>query len=280
MKRIAMLMVVLAGCATAPVRNADNAHLGREPIIVDHSCTNIDQIPIHWIEVAKATFGISYGHTSHGSQIISGLHALQSKDSFYALSSNPSRSSLTIFDREPRGDLGNPDRTTWYYRTKDLLDHGWGDTNLILWAWCGQVSNATRKDIDTYLDLMTALEEEYPEVIFIYMTGHLDGTGEYGNLNLRNTQIREYCRKYNKILYDFADIESFNPEGRSFLELNANDHCDYTDSGERKNWAVEWCEANPDACIDYSCAHSMSLNCDMKARAFWWLMARLAGWQP
>jgi hypothetical protein len=142
------------------------------------------------------------------------------------------------------------------------------------------VSNATREDIQSYLDLMDALEKEYPEVIFIYMTGHLDGTGIYGNLNVRNNQIREYCRKNNKILYDFADIESYDPDGRYFLSLNANDRCDYSLNGLNRNWAAEWCESNPGECSPYSCAHSMSLNCDMKAKAFWWLMARIAGWNP
>ena len=153
-------------------------------------------------------FGISYGHTSHGSQIISGMRALQNKNRFFSFSSNPNSRHLTIFDGESGGDLGNPDRQTWYLRSKNLLDHGWGDTNIILWSWCGQVSNATKEDIDTYLKLMDALEKEYPEIIFIYMTGHLDGTGERGNLSMRNSQIRDFCRTNNKILYDFADIES------------------------------------------------------------------------
>jgi hypothetical protein len=51
---------------------------------------------------------------------------------------------------------------------------------------------------------MDALEKEYPKVIFIYMTGHLDGTGEHGNLNMRNNQIRDFCRRNHKVLYDFA----------------------------------------------------------------------------
>lgn len=281
-KLVGMLLFlsILFGCARPSVRNVENDFIGHEPIIVDHTCTAIEQIPKVWIEKAKKRFGISYGHTSHGSQIISGMKALQYRDGFYSFSSHPSERHLTIFDREPKGDLGNPDRKTWYARTKDLLDNGWGDTNTILWSWCGQVSNATNRDIDTYLELMDSLEKEYPKVIFIYMTGHLDGTGEQGNLNIRNNQIREYCRRNNKILYDFADIESYNPDGDHFLHLNANDRCDYQKDGERKNWAAEWCSANPGECTDYPCAHSMPLNCDMKARAFWWLMARLAGWQP
>jgi hypothetical protein len=57
------------------------------------------------------------------------------------------------------------------------------------------------------------LETDYPQVAFVYMTGHLDGIGISGNLNQRNNQIRQFCRAHNKVLYDFADIESMIPMG-------------------------------------------------------------------
>jgi len=92
--------------------------------------------------------------------------------------------------------------------------------------------------MQTYLDLMSGLEAEYPGVIFIYMTGHLVGTGEDGNLNQRNNQIRAHCIANNSVLFDFADIESYDPDGdTNFMELYANDNCDYTGG----NWADEWC---------------------------------------
>jgi hypothetical protein len=108
------------------------------------------------------------------------------------------------------------------------------------------------------------------------MTGHLDGSGEAGNLHQRNEQIRAYCRANGKILFDFADIERYDPDGQDFLNQGANDNCDYSGG----NWADEWCAANPDSelCDSCSCAHSKALNCNLKARAFWWMMARLAGW--
>ena len=274
---IVAMVAIVNGCVSKSVRNT-NPYLGKEPIIIDHNCTETERIPKEWIEIVKSDFKISYGHTSHGSQIISGMKALQEKDKFYSFGSSVSKKHLTIFDREPNGDLGNPDRKTWYTRTQNLLDHGFGDTNIVMWAWCGQVSSATESDIDTYLKLMDTLEKDYPDIIFIYMTGHLDGTGENGNLNKRNIQIRDFCRKNNKILYDFADIESYDPDGNYFLNLNVNDRCDYVENGEDKNWAAEWCKANPDDCSNYKCSHSEPLNCDMKAKAFWWLMARLAGW--
>ena len=41
----------------------------------------------------------------------------------------------------------------------------------------------------------------------------------------------------NKVLFDFADIERYNPDGVDFLGLGADDNCDYNGG----NWANEWC---------------------------------------
>jgi hypothetical protein len=251
-----------------------------QAIIIDHTSTDIRKIPKKWIDKAKKEFGIAYGHTSHGSQIISGMTALKYKSKIFDFSDHQNANELTLYDREPRGDLGNPDRERWAKRTYTLLKEGYGDVNVVIWSWCGQVSSANEEDINTYLHLMNELEMLFPGVAFVYMTGHLDGTGENGNLNIRNTQIREYCKNNNKILFDFADIESFDPDGNYYLNQNANDNCDYRENGIKRNWADEWCNKNPGDCIEYRCAHSKSLNCDLKGNAFWWMMARIAGWVP
>jgi hypothetical protein len=252
-----------------------------ESIIVDHACTDIAKIPKAFIEKAKDMFRIAYGHTSHGSQIVSGMDALsRSNPGLYGFGKSGGK-DLYLLDRTPGGDLGNPDRKTWAKRTRALLESGKADINVIMWSWCGQVSRASEEDIATYLDLMSGLEKEFPKVTFIYMTGHLDGSGVNGNLNLRNSQIREFCRKNGKVLFDFADIESFDPDGKTnYMELGARDSCDYKGNGGRKNWADEWLAANPDheIALPGSAAHSRPLNGALKGRAFWWMMARLAGW--
>ncbi|MEA1936500.1 MAG: hypothetical protein U9N04_00070 [Patescibacteria group bacterium] len=246
-----------------------------EPIIINHNHTDISQIPQEWINKAKSDYRMSYGHTSHGSQIISGMsHLKGSSGSLYWFDSSGSGGGLSLHDRTPSGDLGNPDRTTWAARTRTMLDKSSNDRNIVMWSWCGQ-ANTTEANMQTYLNLMNQLEADYPEVTFIYMTGHLNGTGESGNLNLRNNQIRDYCQANNKILFDFADIESYDPDGNYFLNLNASDSCSYKGG----NWANEWCAANPGECSSISCAHSKSINCQMKGKAFWWMMARIAGWQ-
>ncbi len=130
---------------------------------------------------------------------------------------------------------------------------------------------------------MTSLESDYPGVKFVYMTGHLDGTGLTGNLHLRNEQIRNYCKNNNKILYDFADIECYNPDGIYFGDRKPNDACDYdtnSDGSLDGNWATEWQNAHTLGTDWYSCssAHSQPLNANRKAYAAWWLWARLGGW--
>jgi hypothetical protein len=148
------------------------------------------------------------------------------------------------------------------------------------------VSWADSATIAQYLWLMSQLEAAYPGVTFLYMTSHLDGTGASGNLNLRNEQIRSYCLANGKRLFDFADIESYDPDGLvNYMERYADDNCDYDSSGTTVNWAQSWIIRNPEheltrlAAACGECAHSQRLNCILKGRAFWWMAARVAGWE-
>jgi len=179
-------------------------------------------------------------------------------------------------------DLGNPNRTAWAQATRNYLNSH-PDVNVIIWSWCGQVSSASEADINTYLNLMSALEADYPNVRFVYMTGHQDGGGLTGNLHLRNEQIRTYCRANGKVLYDFADIEVWNPDGLYFGDKTPNDACDYDSDGDGSldgNWAIEWQNTHTEGVDWYQCssAHSQPLNANLKAYAAWALWARLAGW--
>ncbi len=116
------LFFFLSCSLSRKVRPIETAINRTEALIIDHTCVDIDRIPEYWIIKAKAEFGISYGHTSHGSQIVSGMRVLMDQSSLYSFDQYGSRKSLALHDREPRGDLGNPDRTTWALRTRKLLD--------------------------------------------------------------------------------------------------------------------------------------------------------------
>jgi hypothetical protein len=98
------------------------------------------------------------------------------------------------------------------------------------------------------------------------MTAPLDGTGPGGSIYARNNQIRDFVESHDKILFDFADIESFDPDGIYYPF--GSDACE---------WCEQWCADHTcPGCED--CAHSHCFNCYLKGKAFWWLLARIAGW--
>lgn len=267
--------------ACAPAAQAQS------PIIIDHQCTDISQIPPYWIDQAKQlTF--HYAHTSHGSQVVSGAECLEYLDPFYSIAVRTSETeglppvedppALRMYDGNPPGTYINPedywDSEDGRTRTRAVAATGHYDHSM--WSWCGQVSWIDETYLQSYLNVMSQFETEFPAMRFILMTGHTDGSGETGNLHVRNNQIRNYALANNRVLFDFADIESYDPDGIYYLPLGCNDNGDY-DGG---NWCAQWCAAHPGdpLCADCSCAHSQSLICNLKGRAFWWMMARLAGW--
>jgi len=298
-----MLMLLLLPFSTGPAIAAPDAPQARTtPLIIDHTSTDITAVPQTWIEEAKRVLHIAYGHTSHGSQLVTGMTGLVGfanggglglalPEDIFAWNEGGTGGALDLDDYAMGGDVGYYPQ--WVDNTRSYLgdpdpDTGRGqnhpDVNVIMWSWCGQVSGLTAQQMmDTYLAPMTQLELDYPGVTFIYMTGHSDGTGEEGNLHLRNQQIRDYCIDNNKVLYDFYDIELYDPDGNYYGDKAVNDNCDYDSDGDGsrdKNWALDWQGSHTEGTDWYSCscAHSQSLNCNQKAYAVWAMWARLAGW--
>ena len=237
-------------CCAVPARAAG--------LVVDHaSVARFASIPQSAFTAARQQTVAWYTHTSHGSQLNTGMNMLV--DEGYALPPG--------FTDNYSTDLGN---AAW-----DTLTRTWlaahPTTNLIMWSWCGQLSSMSSSDVDDYLAKMQALETEYPGVVFVYMTGHLDGSGISGTLYQNNDRIRAFCRTNGKTLFDFADIESYNPDGTYFPD--ETDAC---------GWCAAWCagHACPTNCSEGECAHSHCFNCYRKGQAAWYLLARLAGWSP
>ncbi len=256
-------------------------------IIIDHSYTDISRVPDYWIEQAKKLV-VHYAHTSHGSQVLSGLEWLEGEDAKYdvdiaesgtvVLPSDPN--ALRIYDGNnyPGDTYITPDM---YWEDADGISHtrsvantGWFDFST--WTWCGQMSYYDDAQIQQYLNVMSGFETEYPAMRFILMTGHTDGTGPGGDLYRHNDMVRQYARDHDMVLFDFADIETYDPLGGGPYLNNGEGTC---------TWCEDFCAAHPEYCASLpdTCTHSDSLPqaqlfCKLKAHAFWWMMARLAGW--
>ena len=260
------------------------------PIIIDHTCAKLDLIPESAILQAVDSLHIAYGHASHGSQLTEGMRALAIQDSnligwkgdIYHWGHDIA-GYLDIDDYFVEGDLGHYGDTQWAENTRDYLENNpdGSNVNVIVWSWCGGCSDNTYEGIQTYLDTLNALETDYPNIKFVYMTGHTDIWSD-ATLKANNQHIRDYCYTHNKILYDFADIERYNPDG-TYFEFT-DETCDYYDSNQNLlgNWATEWQNSHTEGIDWFDCTalHSQPLNGNLKAYSAWWLWCRLTGWTP
>jgi len=148
-------------------------------------------------------------------------------------------------------DIGTVDRLSdsddWVILTRRFLDDpAHSHINVIMWSWCSMFyypnndpSNpAVAYDVENYyIPFIEQLISEYGSngskilsgerftpVIFVFMTGASSwGTGgrNYQTF-LANKKIRQHCVDNNRILYDFYDIECYDPDENYFGDGEPN----------------------------------------------------------
>lgn len=243
-------------------------------------------IPAEKINAAKEKLHIAYFHSSHGSRVITGMEGLKNykagDDTLYDFSTDgtPVAGKLDIFD-DNRGsnDLSakdsveENDHTQWYNETVTFLkDSANSDINVLMWSWC----NPAGHDHQKYIEDMEQLIADYPDITFVFMTGHPNGDGESAAANSAyhgHFLIREHCEKNNRFLIDYWDIETHSMDGTYYPAADDNGVSAGTEF--YKNWQT----THPGEFFENSCAHTdedQHLTCNRKAYASWWVWARIA----
>ena len=240
--------------------------------VVDHTDTDVSVIPDYWIEQAKK-FVVHYAHTSHGSQVLSGLEWLESSDPKYNVdiagqrigrfTRRYHRTAHLRWQQLPwRHSYITPEM---YWESEDGINtHPQrGGHRLVRFLVMDLVRTGFflyPSQIQNYLDVMAQLETEYPGMRFIYYTGHTDGTAPGSTLWQNNDMIRQYVQDNQKVLFDFNDMEVYAPDGSGPYYNDGDGYCE---------WCDAWCSAHPTAfeCQDVPRAATTPTDCSAPSKA-------------
>jgi len=272
----ALLLALAASCGGDGSSSAEEHTHPTWSLIADHNSVDISAVPESWIQDVRENIRLHYAHTSHGSQLMIGLEEIEGSGASHDIEIGyrdlPDRpGELCIFDGQLDETYISPDL---FWETQDGLDMTRAVLdqnpliNVCMWAWCSQLDHYGAGEVQAYLDAMTTLEAEYPEVTFVYMTGNAQASGEEGyNRFLRNNQIREHCERGGLALFDFADLDCWH------IESFSGDWDSSTFTHENMDIPVEHSAFRGD-----EAGHTTYESCEQKGKALWRLLAAISGW--
>ncbi|MBS1857044.1 MAG: hypothetical protein JST11_16865 [Acidobacteria bacterium] len=245
-------------------------------IIADHTTTDLASIPEARLRDARQSVRMYYGHTSHGSQITNGMRRLEAQfGAPYKVGIGEQLPAVP--DAVNILDASTYDWDPDFHGTVVRILAANPGINVVMYMWCGQPATANWQSIlNGYLADMQALEKKYPKITFVYATGNAQDKDCPGAARQKfNEQLRQFVKQNRKVLFDFGDLDVWYDGGV----------CTYA----TPSWCAQY-QLTPGALIpyehpqwgggDYSnpCGHTTWASCDNKAKAMWWLLARIAGW--
>lgn len=246
--------------------------------LIDHNCTGLYDIPDEWITDVKDNIRLHYAHTSHGSQLTTGLELIESDDPSFAVDIGTgylpqTAGVLCVFDGQAGESYVTPELFWESHEgmemTREVLDSN-PSINVCMWCWCSQMDYYGQEQVQAYLDSMSLLESEYPSVTFVYMTGNAQNTGDEGyNRYQRNRQVRQFCESGGRTLFDFADLDSW------WYDASTGQWEQNTYSWQGTSVPVEHEEFYGD-----EAGHTTYESCRQKGYAVWWMLATIRGWSP
>jgi len=280
MKLSAIALAFMAFGALAATRTA--------PLIIDHTY-DFEAIPAQkFAEYRQAAPIIHLGHRSDGSAIPFGLGKLAEINPTkypysegYLAMPDPVK-GMQIWNGMSAESYVTPDI---YYATKAGRD----DLTSILtkhpsikyasWTWCNEddyypigPSQDDDHTLTDYFRVMDSLEQQFPNVTFIYQTAAIRDPGsddaKVHQIEF-NDSLRAWAIKHNKVLFDFADLDNWHAGEQHFETINGK---------PVKFQHPAWLEGNGATNGGHHANDSMGID---KGKAWWYMMVRLeTGWTP
>lgn len=252
-------------------------------IIIDHTCTDVSLIPDNVLDSIVQHKKLHWCGQSHSHQVPTGLGLLEEDFPALEVTINTDGSAwlpgpngtFCIMDGLSLLNQCGACCQEYIYpsaywegsnassNVNNTLINCYPSINVSGFLFCGELQNASEAYVQDYLNAMTNYELLYPNVKFIYTTGHAQANDSPGhNRWLRNNQIRQYCIDNNKILFDFADLDCWYNGEFNYYTYNGDtvplEHTQY----------------------EGDLFHTTEESCIQKAKAIWYMMALLSDWQP
>lgn len=254
MRNLSLAFVLAAACVSARA----------EAIVIDHACVDETDraIPQEFLDKAR-TLKVLFGHQSVGGNILEGLAALAEKhpDRYACEPANEPEASW--FDEHMGwgefavGENEDPLGKIAHFERK-LAKEGYGaKLDAAMMKLCfvdfGGEKDKAKETFEKYRAAMESLEKSFPKLRLVWWTAPLQEEDNAAR-NEYNRLLRVHCKANGKVLFDLADIEAHDSKGNAARE--------------------------PGLCKAYSedGGHLNDAGKARVARAWWWLMARLAGW--
>ncbi len=301
--------------STGPGETDNGGNTSSSGYVADHSIATeatLRAIPESYINKARTTLHIAYNHTSHGTHIsygASGLPGYKSgDDTLFAISMSGAVDSTRLDFRDQAiggafQDLSTADAdwSQWRDQVRSYLDDpANSDINVMMWSWCDIAGHS----VPDYLSSMQTLIDEYGQggskigtavddtrttaVTFIFMTGHANvgaNTGA-GNPKDQAALITDYCTTHNYFCIDYYSIDTHAMDGTYYEDAGDNGNSAIYGGNFYEDWqsshtlGTDWYENldSPNGSVTYGAHNTQHITANRKAFAFWWVLARIAGY--
>jgi hypothetical protein len=160
-----------------------------------------------------------FAHASVGSNMIDGITDLHARDKgaypFQSVSASKAPPAATQAGAIYEHNRGNPGWKAKFDRFESCVSNGWHypAINIAINKLCYIDQYASFK---YYLHSMTNLEAAFPDTVFVYTTMPLMTNADSDNFlrNAFNDRLREWTRQNGQVLFDIADIEAHDSNGK------------------------------------------------------------------